>query len=104
MKKTFHSRSTNSAGLLLALTLTACATNSVTDQKPVLNPLPEKAAVAQPDVSYERASPTLHKGNDSFVNMPAVRPAIELTGDAVALNFEQAPLTEVVHAILGDIL
>jgi len=32
------------------------------------------------------------------------RPPIRLDGDAVMLNFEQAPLSEVVHTILGDTL
>lgn len=105
MKKTFYSRSIRSLGLLVVLVITACASDPVTtQQKPDLLPSPEKAIADDPDVSFERASPTLHKGSDRFVKMPGVRPAIELEGEAVALNFEQAPLTEVVHAILGDIL
>lgn len=36
--------------------------------------------------------------------MPAPQQPVQLFGDAVSLNFEQAPLTEVVHAIMGDIL
>ena len=51
-----------------------------------------------------RSQPTLYTGNDKVVNEPPVRPEIQLYGDDVTLNFEQAPLTEVVHAILGDIL
>lgn len=43
-------------------------------------------------------------GTDTVVNLPPVRPAIQLSGQAVTLNFEAAPLTEVVHAILGDTL
>ncbi|WP_409524921.1 type II secretion system secretin GspD [Nitrincola sp. MINF-07-Sa-05] len=35
---------------------------------------------------------------------PAARDPVSLIGDAVTLNFEQAPITEVVHAVLGDIL
>ena len=48
--------------------------------------------------------PTLYKGNDQSVQMPPIRPPVKLVGDAVMLNFEQAPLTEVVDAILGDTL
>ena len=36
--------------------------------------------------------------------MPSARPAVRLDGDAVMLNFEQAPLNEVIHTILGDTL
>ena len=43
-------------------------------------------------------------GNDQTVDMPFSRPPISLTGDAVMLNFEQAPLNEVIHTILGDTL
>ena len=42
--------------------------------------------------------------DDNAISMPEPRPAIEIDGDAVMLNFEQAPLTEVVHSILGDTL
>ena len=35
---------------------------------------------------------------------PGVRPGIKLDGEAVMLNFEQAPLNEVIHTILGDTL
>ena len=46
----------------------------------------------------------VYPGNDQGVDIPAPRPPINLYGDAVALNFEEAPLSEVVHSILGDIL
>ena len=36
--------------------------------------------------------------------MPTARQPIKLYGDAVSLNFEEAPLSEVVHSVLGDIL
>ena len=52
----------------------------------------------------DRSDPTLMPGSDKMVNMPEERPAIKLYGDDVALDFEQAPLVEVVHAIMGDIL
>ncbi len=51
-----------------------------------------------------RNQPTLFKGNDHMVNLPEPRPAIMFYGDDVTLNFEQAPLIEVVHAVMGDIL
>ncbi|MBE8718864.1 type II secretion system protein GspD [Cellvibrio sp. KB43] len=54
--------------------------------------------------ALERSEPTLLKGTDRQINLPAARQSVALTGDAVTLNFEEAPLTEVVHAVLGDIL
>ena len=43
-------------------------------------------------------------GTDEAVDMPAAREPIKLYGEAVSLNFEEAPMAEVVHSILGDIL
>lgn len=54
-----------------------------------------------PPGAYE---PTVIAGNDKMFNPPARRPGVALKGEAVALRFEQAPVTEVVHAILGDLL
>jgi general secretion pathway protein D len=39
-----------------------------------------------------------------MVAMPEPRPQIALWGEAVSLDFEETPLIEVVHAVLGDIL
>ena len=36
--------------------------------------------------------------------MPPAREPIKVYGDAVTLNFEEAPLSEVVHSICGDLL
>jgi general secretion pathway protein D len=47
---------------------------------------------------------TLYRGTDEVIRMPAPQQPVQYFGDAVSLNFEQAPLTEVVHAIMGDIL
>ncbi len=46
----------------------------------------------------------LYLGTDKGVQLPTARPPIRLDGDAVMLNFEQAPLNEVIHTILGDTL
>lgn len=43
-------------------------------------------------------------GNDERLSMPPARAPIQLDGDAVMLNFEQAPLNQVIHTILGDTL
>jgi general secretion pathway protein D len=43
-------------------------------------------------------------GTDQSFYTPPAREPITLYGDAVTLNFEEAPLSEVLHSILGDIL
>jgi general secretion pathway protein D len=44
-------------------------------------------------------------GDDSSnVVLPDVREPLKLYGDAVSMNFEEAPLADVVHSILGDTL
>lgn len=51
-----------------------------------------------------RAKPALFPGNDQLIKAPVVRERVEVVGEAVALRFEQAPVGDVVHAILGDLL
>ena len=51
-----------------------------------------------------RAASTIYRGNDSQWRMPAAPEPVKFIGDDVSLNFEQAPLSEVMHAIMGDIL
>lgn len=46
----------------------------------------------------------VYRGNDRQVRMPAVEKPVRFVGEDVSLNFEQAPLSEVMHAIMGDIL
>jgi len=43
-------------------------------------------------------------GDDQAVALPAPRPPIALEGDSVMVNFERAPLAEVVHSIMGETL
>ena len=50
------------------------------------------------------AEPVIYRGNDQQVRMPTADAPINFIGDDVSLNFEQAPLSEVVHAVVGDIL
>jgi general secretion pathway protein D len=52
----------------------------------------------------QRTAPTIYRGNDRQVRLPAVEEPVRFLGDDVSLNFEQAPLSEVMHAIMGDIL
>lgn len=52
----------------------------------------------------ERIAPTIIKGSDVMVGSPSSRSMVSRKGEAVSLRFEQAPVTEVVHAIFGDLL
>ena len=51
-----------------------------------------------------RVPPTIFRGTDTQVRMPPAQEPVRFVGDDVSLNFEQAPLAEVMHAIMGDIL
>ena len=51
-----------------------------------------------------RLAPTLQPGSDLMIATPSARGQISGRGEAISLRFEQAPVTEVVHAILGDLL
>ncbi len=52
----------------------------------------------------QKSEPTIYRGTDRQVRMPAVAEPIRFVGEDVSINFEQAPLSEVMHAIMGDIL
>lgn len=52
----------------------------------------------------ERAEPTVIRGSDKVVHLPPAQPSVEMSGEGVTLKFEQASITDVVHAVLGDIL
>lgn len=62
------------------------------------------AQLAQAGAQEEPLAPVLYRGTDQLVNVPPVREPVRFVGEDVSLNFEQAPLSEVVHAIVGDIL
>ncbi|MHA7816239.1 MAG: type II secretion system secretin GspD [Pseudohaliea sp.] len=51
-----------------------------------------------------RTEPTLYRGTDRQVKLPAAADPVRFVGEDVSLNFEQAPLSEVVQAVMGDIL
>lgn len=98
--------------LLLLPALVACSSQE-TREAPVPEGLVRSAAEAAPggarqpekaSPAEEDAEPSVYLGNDRVVNMPDAPPPVRLSGEAVSLNFEQAPVTEVVHSILGDIL
>ena len=92
--------------LVLALAMAGCAT---TDNPPQPAATVVRATSKPPAATVEEDStsakePVLFRGNDKVVNLPDARPPVSLAGSGVTLNFEQAPITEVVHSILGEIL
>ena len=63
-------------------------------------------SATDPEVSEPTTGPVsmVSMGTGELIAPRPERPPIRLDGDAVMLNFEQAPLSEVVHTILGDTL
>jgi general secretion pathway protein D len=104
--------------LLAAVMLASCAGNEpqpddsrLAAEEPVSDVASLKAAAsatsgltAQGADSAQPVEPVYYRGNDRQVNLPSVQDPIRMIGDDVSLNFEQAPLSEVLHAVLGDIL
>lgn len=99
-------------GSLVTAGVTGCASLNQPDQGSVA---PDEVASAQPSTPVppeasgasdapQSSTATIFEGTGRTLDMPTARPPIKLDGDAVMLNFEQAPLAEVVHSILGDTL
>ncbi len=100
------------------LLLTSCSTNYSGKSAGATPAAPEKAAVdASAPLSTSAAdlagstaeesgssAPTIYRGTDRQVKLPPVAEPIRFLGEDVSINFEQAPLSEVMHAIMGDIL
>lgn len=63
----------------------------------------ESAPDAKPAVPDEQV-PMVIRGTDRTFAAPRSRPVAVLEGSDVSLRFEQAPVTDVVHAVLGEIL
>ena len=61
-------------------------------------------ALAEDSRKTGRTEPTLYPGSDRQVRLPEPQAPVRFVGEDVSLNFEQAPLSEVVQAIMGDIL
>ena len=49
-------------------------------------------------------APVLVRGTDRMFATPRPTPSVRLSGGKVSLRFEQVPVTDFVHAVLGDIL
>ncbi|WP_241505880.1 type II secretion system secretin GspD [Parahaliea mediterranea] len=107
----------NAASLVvLSFVVTACA--EMPTEKPVVevrtSSQAEPAAAGEPAADArpteqsaserDRVEPVIYKGTDRQVRMPEAPDPVRLVGKDVSLNFEEAPLAEVVHAVLSDIL
>ena len=112
-------RWTKAPSLALAIIfLTSCATQpeiSETLAVPVdetLNKQATQSSLENAGVGSEQEisqgndpSGVVFAGTDQSIRMPPIREPIRVyDGDAVALNFEEAPLSEVLHSVVGDIL
>lgn len=70
-------------------------------------PLPQLGGAEQMATSSTTlapAEPVLIRGNDRVISNPAVVSPVSISGEAVSLEFSQAPLADVVQALLGDLL
>ncbi len=92
--------------LLLLLSAVGCAVKA---------PVPDTVGAVVADPVLEEPSPdlpsppvsgeaVLYHGTDTVVALPGHNQPVVSEGPGVTLNFEQAPLDEVVHAVFGDIL
>lgn len=95
--------------VLIALLLAGCATDRHID-KPVASAQEVIATTrSQPtmpaaDDLIPQVEPILIPGSDIMIATPSARGAISGKGEKVSLRFEKAPIEEVVHAVLGDLL
>lgn len=62
------------------------------------------AASAAQAAKGKRSGPVLIKGNDQLLKLPATRNLVVADDKGVGLRFEKAPVTEVIHFIMGDLL
>jgi general secretion pathway protein D len=98
--------------VLLILLAAGCASNTPIEEDLAASiaaasrtrAAPPRAVATVAVEENKRAEPVLIKGTDVMIGNPAARAAISTRGEAVSLRFEQAPVTEVIHAVLGDLL
>lgn len=91
----------------VALALFGCATTSESPTRslpPVQTEESEASSVSPSPVEMPESVPAIFLGSDDAVLYAPARPAVSLDGDAVMVNFERAPLAEVVHSIMGETL
>ena len=98
--------------LVIATSVMACADMSTkpSGEKAIDAAVPltsSASALAQGDTAPDEAAEAeaiKYRGNDQLVAMPEVKEPIRFVGEAVTLSFENAPLSEVTHAVLSDVL
>ena len=95
-----------SLGLVMSCATAPASQSPQSEVSGEQDPGEAKAAASEEKATVEPSpqSAAMFIGTDQIVNMPVARPPLTLAGDAVMLNFEQAPLNEVIHTILGDTL
>lgn len=79
----------------------ATSKTNATAPGPVLS---ESAQALADQQQGKRAQSVIYRGTDRQVRLPEPQEAVKFLGEDVSLNFEQAPLDEIVHAVIGDIL
>jgi general secretion pathway protein D len=96
---------------LLICALSACATMPEPASEDISSTLSEAGLVEQiapqkapESIEEPELSSSIFLGSDTSVMPPPQRPPVSLDGEGVMINFEQAPLAEVVHSIMGDTL
>lgn len=87
---------------LTAVALAICQICTAQSLGPALTPAPAPTAAEPTTDTHVSDEPRIIRGNDQVI-APA-KPAPWLDGSPVTLNFEEAPIAEVVRTILGDIL
>ena len=96
---------------ILALLVAGCASSPMDQRQDIVIPIAGRAAdrvpAPEPEPEPEQQQvkePLILRGDDQLFKPPRPLPQGVRSGDPVTLDFEQAPVTEVVHAVLGDIL
>lgn len=104
---------------LVALVLAGCATTrdpvalpegqNLIDRQALATTTSESSAVRSSRAiglteEAGREDPVIMRGTDRMVAQPRTRPGVSVSGAAVSLQFEQAPIVEVIHAVFGDVL
>lgn len=75
-----------------------------TEAKSASDPVTPQDQALSEGSEQDRDGRLIPGDNASGVNLPVFREPLKLFGDAVSMNFEEAPLADVVHSILGDTL
>ena len=94
----------NAANALVATAVMAAAPDGASYRSGSGSTDGSSRTATQQSEPYIKSAPTIYEGTDQVVRMPPAQAPVKFYGDDVSLDFEQAPLTEVIHAIMGDIL